>query len=387
MIPQGAKTARRASRPAVTRAGYEGLLWSSRSSAGREWTLQQLAPYIGRMKAEMARALIERATRPGDLVLDPFCGSGVVPFEAAVLDRRVVAGDWNPYAITLSRAKLFPPKSHEEALVRLEAVWVRSRTLLHRQDLRTVPAWVRVFFHLETLRSALAFRDACVDLDDDFLLGCLLSILHHQRPGFLSFPSSHLVPYLRDKKFPKSRFPGMYEPRDVKSRITAKIARVYARMPSRLRADSEVFRCDARAFPFRSLVQAVITSPPYMNELDYVRDNRLRLWFIRRTLPADIEPREMRTPDYYGGMMADVCLRFGGMIRKQGFFILVVGDASRSSRRINTADIIKRIFRKESALRCFSLLEEIVDQVPDIRRSRRECRGTKSETVLIYARR
>src|SRR6202035_5776021 len=96
--------------------------------------------------------------------------------------------------------------------------WNLSQSLIGKQDLRTVPAWVRAFFHRETLRVALAFRDACVSRNEQFLLACLLGILHHQRPGFLSYPSSHLVPYLRDRKFPESDFPEMYLERDVHRR-------------------------------------------------------------------------------------------------------------------------------------------------------------------------
>jgi 23S rRNA G2445 N2-methylase RlmL len=52
-------------------------------------TLRQIAPYLGRI----ARAFIADRTNPGDLVVDPFCGCGVVPLEAAP-GRRIVAGDW-----------------------------------------------------------------------------------------------------------------------------------------------------------------------------------------------------------------------------------------------------------------------------------------------------
>ena len=141
------------------------------------------------MKTSMACSLILDQTRQGDLVVDPFCGSGVVALEAATHGRRVAAGDWNAYAILLTRAKLFPPPNLQIAQRRLGDTWKLSRALLTAQDLWTVPLWVRRFFHPETLRSALAFRDACVTRCDDFLLACLLGILHHQRPGFLSYPS------------------------------------------------------------------------------------------------------------------------------------------------------------------------------------------------------
>ena len=148
---------------------------------------------------------------------------------------------------------------------------------MSKQDLRSVPQWVRKFFHPRTLREALAFRDACVEREDHFLLACLLGILHHQRPGFLSYPSSHLVPYLRDRKFPRDIYPEMYERRDVFTRLQAKVRRAFRRPPIPYSGSRRVLAVDAREFPRVRNVRAVITSPPYMNELDYVRDNRLRL--------------------------------------------------------------------------------------------------------------
>src|ERR1700674_4259834 len=53
-------------------------IWSSASTVKTDWTFHQLAPYIGRMKTSMARALVLRNSQAGDLIVDPFCGSGVV---------------------------------------------------------------------------------------------------------------------------------------------------------------------------------------------------------------------------------------------------------------------------------------------------------------------
>ena len=61
------------------------------------------------------------------------------------------------------------------------------------------------------------------------IVGHLLGILHHQRPGFLSFPSSHLVPYLRSRKYPRKMFPEMYSYRELRPRLLAKIMRSYKR--------------------------------------------------------------------------------------------------------------------------------------------------------------
>jgi hypothetical protein len=333
----------------------------------------------------MARSLIESRTRPGDLVVDPFCGCGVVALEAAVAQRRIIAGDWNPYAALLTRAKLFAPPNLKQAERRLRAAWKLSKAHVARQDLRTVPAWVRRFFHAETLRNALAFRDACMEKSDDFLLACLLGILHHQRPGFLSFPSSHLVPYLRDRNFPRKRFPNLYDERDVLVRLEAKVRRTFRRPPDRFRESRQVVETDARRFRRVRNISAVITSPPYMNELDYVRDNRLRLWFIARSLPQGLELVARNREQAYSTLIKEVCARLAPSVVHGGHIILVVGDATRGHGQPGrSAALTRRIFETEVYLREFQLDEIYLDTIPDIRRSRRECRGTKAETVLIY---
>lgn len=362
--------------------------WSSGSTAATDFSLHQLAPYIGRMKTSMARALIKARTSKGDLVVDPFCGCGVVPLEAAAMQRRVVVGDWNPYAVLLTRAKLFPPPSLASAQRRLREAWALAEELVDAQDLRTVPRWVRGFFHPRTLRPALAFRDACVELKDEFLLASLLGILHHQRPGFLSYPSSHLVPYLRGRQFPIDAFPELYGPRDVLSRLEAKVVRSFRRQPPTYSEARRVVHSDARAFPGVKGIRAVITSPPYMNELDYVRDNRLRLWFIGRSLPKGLELTGRGRAEAFRGLLLSVCARLATRVLDNGYFVLVLGDVTRgSTRRVNTADITRQIFTDTPSLESFRLAATYVDTIPDIRRSRRECRGTKRETVLVYRKR
>lgn len=370
-------------RPFATKKDLS-LSWTHSSTVHTDWTLHQIAPYIGRMKAAMARSLINEFTRPGDLVVDPFCGSSVVPLEASASGRRVAAGDWSPYAFVLTKAKLLPPQNLTQALRHFEKAWTLSRRILDQQDLRTVPKWVRSFFHPETLRSALAFRDACVFLHEQFLLACLLGILHHQRPGFLSYPSSHLVPYLRDRKFPRSEFPNLYLERDVRSRMLAKISRTYKRFPNRVFTKPRIYCVDARDFPVTHDIHAVITSPPYMNELDYVRDNRLRLWFIERSLPAGLELGTLNKKEAFKALLSIVCCRLAPMIRPKGVFALVLGDATRGGQSINTATIAKQIFSRNDELNKFELIAEYRDKIPDVRRSRRECKGTKAETILVY---
>lgn len=52
--------------------------------------------YWGRKPHNVVREYIDNYTNPGDIVLDPFMGSGVVPIEAIKNNRRSIGIDINP---------------------------------------------------------------------------------------------------------------------------------------------------------------------------------------------------------------------------------------------------------------------------------------------------
>jgi len=201
-----------------------------RSAARTETTLHQLSPYIGKIKSSIAASLISHFTEEGELVYDPFSGSGTVALEAWLAGRRVIANDLSPYAGLLTRAKLLPYKSLEAALKDIESVASAAIALSTKIDLRLVPCWVQKFFHTDTLREIVAWTTVLRKRRLHFQLSCLMGILHHQRPGFLSFPSSHTVPYLRQKNFPPTQFPELYQYRSLQDRLQAKVRRGYCQV-------------------------------------------------------------------------------------------------------------------------------------------------------------
>jgi site-specific DNA-methyltransferase (adenine-specific) len=70
----------------------------------------------------VVRALIAQSTAPGELVVDPFCGSGVAGVEARALDRRFLLGDIDLAYLDPSLAALAPP----DAIVARAAVVVEE---------------------------------------------------------------------------------------------------------------------------------------------------------------------------------------------------------------------------------------------------------------------
>lgn len=357
--------------------------WWKEPCAHVECSLHQLAPYIGKIKSSIAGDLIEQYSKRGDLIVDPFAGAGTIPLEAAIRGRRAFAADISPYARILSQAKLSPPRTLQAALTNAEKALLEAE-VLPQPNVRTVPHWVRRFFHPDTLRIALRFATVARQPGNEFLMACFLGILHHQRPGFLSYPSSHLVPYLRSKKYPRTKFPEMYAYRELKPRLLAKVHRSYKRFSRPCRSGSAFYQSPVEELELPMRFDALITSPPYMNALDYSRDNRLRLWFIDPSLakPAGNDITQRRRAFVDG--ITSLATKLEKRLRDGGYCIFVVGEEVQRSFYAHPSEVAVSIIKQHAP--SLRLRKVITDDIPDVRRTRRECRGVKSEHFLIFQR-
>lgn len=353
---------------------------------GRESTLQQLSPYVGKLKSGMARVLINLYSQPGDKVLDPFSGSGVVPLETALAGRCALGNDLSPYAYTLTRGKLETPASEVTATKRAEQLVDAAESAAAEVDLDAVPAWIRDFYHPDTLREIVAAFEILREREDYFLTSCLLGIMHHQRPGFLSYPASHLVPYLRKSKFPPDEFPAMYEYRDLRSRLLSKVKRAYRR--HMLPADWEqrrysVMQANSMSLPIEDeSVDTIISSPPYFGALDYARDNRLRLWFLGCDDWKQLDAELTANSKVYLPQMGE-CLRdMFRVMKPRGHCVLVLGDVEREGKTRRTAEVLGDL-ACEVTNGQFNIETIYDDHIPDERRSRRRTSTTKFERILV----
>jgi len=352
------------------------------SCSHTECTLHQISPYIGKLKSSIAGDLVEKYSVTGDLVVDPFAGSATIPLEAALRKRRVFASDVSPYSRVLSNAKLSPPDSLQNALLQIEET-LRLARKLRSPDLRHTPRWVRKFFHPKTLKEAINFATACRESGNEFLLACLLGILHHQRPGFLSYPSSHLVPYLRDRAYPRAKFPQMYSYRELRPRMIAKVARVFARYSSPRVSSAIAYQQAAiQQVELPTSFDCLITSPPYMNALDYGRDNRLRLWFIDPESGPPVESGVTRHARAFVDAICCLASKVQQGLKRGGHCVLVVGESVKRSFQAHPSSVVLQIMSERT--KSLRLRELICDDIPDVRRTRGDVKGVKTEHFLVF---
>jgi hypothetical protein len=195
------------------------------------------------------------------------------------------------------------------------------------------------------------------------------------------------VPYLREKKYPRARFPDLYAYRPLAPRLLAKIARTYKRP---VRIEPSLYRGCSKS-DFRNLnlkkgaVDAIVTSPPYMDTLDYSRDNRLRLWFLGAKDYKSIGSN-LGSIAKFSDLMVSFFVRARKWLRLRGYCVLVVGELNsrRVGKSIDMAHMITHI--ATSQVGGFKLESIVNDEIPDIRRSRRETRRTKTEAIVVLRR-
>jgi len=228
-------------------------------------------------------------SRPGDVVLDPFCGRGTTPFQAILMDRRAIGCDVNDVAYCLTKAKTAAPRllSVERRLSNLEDCFdARS----WRHPAARLPVFFAHAFHRRTLQQICYLREV---LDwknartDAMIAALVLGSLHGEMDKSSSYLSNQMPRTISTKPDYSMRFweqRGLLPPRrDVFSLLRERARFRYRSVPPIQRA--KVLHCDMRRLPNCSAIEnetikCVITSPPYMDVTNFEEDQWLRLWFL-----------------------------------------------------------------------------------------------------------
>jgi 23S rRNA G2445 N2-methylase RlmL len=283
----------------------ENLLEYGSADATRRYT-HYLFRYPAKFHPPVARALVERHTKPGDCVLDCFCGSGTLLIEAALSGRNAIGSDVDPVAAFVSRVKASPLD-----VARLRKRWARLQKQLeplaraakryddlqwqdlaertYRREIAGLEApaipnlhhWFRryVIVDLARIKGKIVALEA-TRAERAFFLLCFASIIRNCSNAD-PVPVSGLEVTSHMKK------------RDEEGRVIDPFER-YARAVRRsLQAMEDytaaahgvsvlVMQADATelASKLTQKVDAVIISPPYHGAVDYYRRHQLEMFWL-----------------------------------------------------------------------------------------------------------
>lgn len=306
--------------------------WTARQRAAH--SLHEIS-YRACFKPQLPRYFIERFSAPGDRVFDPFMGRGTTLVEAALLGRIPLGTDVNPLCSRLVRPRLAPP-TFEEVTARLAEIDFRIPL--------TYPEELLVFFHSETLREICALRSyllerertQMLDMTDDWIRMVALNRLTGHSPGFFSvytLPPNQAVSVAAQRKINerlKQTPPRRLVPDLIlrKTRALLKDCTDESRRSlTAVRAAALVLAESAVAVPVIAdeSVRLVVTSPPFLDTVDYAADNWLRAWFAGvNAVPTGL--CVFRNVADWVQAMTKVLTECGRMLRVGGHLVFEVGE-------------------------------------------------------------
>ena len=286
--------------------------------------------YRACFKAQLPEFLISRLTVPGDIVHDPFMGRGTTPVQAALMGRQALGNDINPLATLLTRPRLraIDQAQVSDTLAKIDF----SGGNIHRDDLLA-------FYHPETLKGLEALRswigaNASLNHPDpnhiaDWIRMVSINRLSGHSPGFFSgrsMPPNQAVSVAAQRRINEKTGASPPE-RDILKVIEKKTRTLLkdGAFPSCTRYS--LFTGNAWNTPeiIDGSVDLVVTSPPFLDIVQYAADNWLRCWFAG----VDVEAVKItihKTEQAWTEMVHNVLVEQGRILRSGGHVAFEVGE-------------------------------------------------------------
>jgi SAM-dependent methyltransferase len=240
--------------------------------------VHRLHPYLGKFVPQLVEVFLHRHVRPGERVLDPFCGSGTTLVECSTYGAHAVGVDVSAFNALLARVKTSTPDASE-----LRTVLADALAAVERPDPDVGGAaspYLRDWFAPRALAELLAFRDA-IPADAGASADAARVVLSR------AARSARLAPHhrLEAPAVPQRTPYWCHKHRRTCTPVgeAAKFLRRYAADSARrlaeyavLRRDVEVavLHGDARTGELGGPFDCLITSPPYPGRIDYHGQHR-----------------------------------------------------------------------------------------------------------------
>ncbi len=365
--------------------------WTSRQRQASP--LHEIA-YRACFKPQLPRFFIKRLTREYDTVYDPFSGRGTTIIEAALLNRKVTANDINPLSQILAKGRLTIP-SRNACEERLEQIPFNQQA---RSDTD-----LSMFYHpgtegeLVSLKNYLEMRkqSGTEDHVDRWIRMIATNRLSGHSSGFFSVytlpPNQAVSPERQLLINRKRRQTPPY--RDVKKLIAKKSRSLTRGMEEAIRlqlnqiAESAVFlESDARHTPLipDETVQLTVTSPPFLDVVQYHSDNWLRCWF-NNISTSEISSRitMSRNLHNWSEVMAEVFIELYRITKPGGWVIFEVGEVRNG--RIKLEETVVPL-GKNAGFECRAILinTQSFTKTSNIWGIKNNSRGTNSNRIVIF---
>ena len=278
-------------------------------------SIHGIYPYRGKISALDAAQIIKQLPK-GATLLDPFCGSGTIIYEAQKFGLNAIGFDMNPLAIELSKGKTNTEFSELDILNQCEEI-IKKAKLLQSDNVEKMPDEALKSFHEDTSNEIMRISKYVNEMGD-----YLKSIYY----GAIALTARGCNHY----KWTSSTVGKNMEPKiyiNFYEKFLQKCKKHFYlnyNCPK-----TEIFHADARMLskyiPEKS-VDVVFTSPPYFDALDYTAYYGKLIYDIHKINRQEIKEKLIQKVNDYYENMKKVLMEIEKVTTDDAIIIFVVGD-------------------------------------------------------------
>jgi len=364
------------------------------------WTSQQRQAssiheisYRACFKPQLPRFFIELLTRKGDVVYDPFSGRGTTVIEAGLYGRDACANDANPLSRIMTEPRFFPP----------ELADVEKRLASIPRDGERAAIDLSMFYHPDTEKEIVALREHILkrkaecrdDMLDRWIAMIATNRLTGHSKGFFSVytlpPNQAVSPQSQERINKKRQQTPEY--RDTHHIILNKTKSLLRTLSPSEKKDlrragkkARLLTGDARSTPEipDSSVQLTVTSPPFLDIVQYREDNWLRCWFngYDETLVGD-HITMARNPLEWSGVMSAVFRELFRITSPGGYVAFEVGEVRKRTIQLEEYVVSPGI---HAGFTCEGVLinQQVFTKTSNIWGVGNMASGTNSNRIVIF---
>ena len=292
--------------------------------------------YRACFKPQLPAFFIDRLSRPGEVVYDPFMGRGTTPVEAALRGRVPYGNDTNPLSRAFTEPRINPPTLAQVRKKLAEIPWDMFEAFKNEELLAFYHPVVLA--HIEGLRTWLIEREVVGKLDqaDRWIRMVAVNRLTGHSSGFFSvytMPPNQAVSVERQRKINKKRdqAPPL---RDVAAIIERKSRSLLSQ--GSVEANGSLFLTgQSHATPAipDGAVSLTVTSPPFLDIVNYEADNWLRCWFLGVD-PKDVRIAKFRSVEGWQAFVASTLQELVRITHPGGHIAFEVGEVRNGTVRL-----------------------------------------------------
>lgn len=301
------------------------ILFEKINSVNNPNSMHGIYPYRGKISAIDVSNIISQLPSNG-VLLDPFCGSGTIIYEAQKHGLTAIGIDNNPLAVQLSKAKIHT--EIKNSLKECQYYIEKAKKDLENKNFQEMPEIPLKSFHIQSSQEIMCMKNYFEQMND-FLKGIFYGTIALTARGCNGYIwTSSTV----GKNMETKRYINFFEKMEAKTKKHSKyFNNINSPNASIIYGDSRLLMNYIKPHS----IDYVVTSPPYFDGLDYTAYYGKLIYEIFEIDRIEIKKQLIQHVNSYEEDMKTVLKQLDIVTTENALIIFVVGDKKVKGKIIN----------------------------------------------------